>query len=111
MSGVVRGLPAHPQNYSHEFYRNRDVCAPGDVNLVANLNLISTVGSTMCRLYFHPSTNKVIDDAPLSMASTVAAIVLCTAAVPLAVPLPRVEVRSAYRPGLARRLQSLRRCC
>src|ERR1700730_6015177 len=42
--------------------------------------LSSTVGSTICRLYFGPV--KVIDDALLSIASTVAVIVLCTDAVP-----------------------------
>ena len=51
--------------------------------LSPTLTLSSTVGSTTCRLYFHPfGPTKVIDDAFLSIASTVVVIVLCVTAVP-----------------------------
>ena len=58
------------------------------------LILSSTVGSTTRRSYFHPfGPVKVIDDAFLSMALTVAVIVLSTSTVPPGrSPCPAVEV-------------------
>src|SRR4029077_14983452 len=51
--------------------------------LSPTLTLSNTVGSTICRLYFQPfGPEKVIEDALLSIASTVTVIVLCTVAVP-----------------------------
>src|SRR5271168_2656019 len=62
--------------------------------LSPTLTLSNTVGSTICRLYFHPfGPTKVIDDAFLSIAAMVAVIVLCTDAVPPGrSPCPAVEV-------------------
>src|SRR6516164_5401630 len=69
------------------------------------LTLSSTVGSTTCRLYFHPfGPVKVIDDALLSIPLIVAVIVLSWDADPPGrSPCPAVElpvaVSTAASPG------------
>src|ERR1700730_14146853 len=70
--------------------------------LSPTLTLSSTVGSTICRGYFHPfGPTKVIADAFLSMASIVAVIVLWTDALPRSGG-PGLRIDRC----LARRLQS-----